>query len=338
MIRASWHRDQNSVVGQLAEWEVWAELVVQSQGRLHVFLPMLDRGIDALIHRLDDGRWIPVQVKGRSALRNGSLQITVHDSSLVDPDAVIVGVALEEDHLGTYLLVVTEREFKRLAVRSQVKGRPVYAAQVSLVPGRKSRWSTHVYRREEVSQALLAGVKPVVSVSMPPRARGAAARSTGFRGEIEVTRRLADVDDLNIYRPFPDLETAEIVVLHEKSRQVLGIQVKTIGIDHRHPSDTIDIDLASFRPSPTTWVVGVAWDRDTKTFRNECLVIPSLEVGRFVPPYRGHLRFPYNPDGPHTWGRLAPYRRPLAELGQLMAAKLVTGGLRGARHPRPIRA
>jgi hypothetical protein len=69
----SWHRDQDSVVGQLAEWEVWVELVVQSHGRLHVFLPLLDRGVDALIHRLDDSLWIPVQVKGRSQLRNGSL-------------------------------------------------------------------------------------------------------------------------------------------------------------------------------------------------------------------------------------------------------------------------
>jgi hypothetical protein len=308
---------------------VWTELVDQSQGRLHVFLPLLDRGVDALIHRLDDGRWIATQVKSRSALRSGSLQITVHDRSLVDPNALIVGVALEGDHLGPYLLVISEREFKRLAVRSHVGGKPVYAAQVSFVAGRKSRWNRHVYPRQQISKALLAGVKPVASVAVPTRIRGAIARSTGFRGEIEVTRRLADVDDLNIYRPFPDLETAEIVLLHERSRQVLGIQVKTIGVDRRHPSDTVDIDLASFRPSPTTWVVGVAWDRDAKTFRNECLVIASLEVGQIIPPYRGHLRFPFNPDG--TWGRLAPYRHPLAELGQLMAAKLAAPAVKSVR-------
>jgi hypothetical protein len=247
----------------------------------------------------------------------------------VDPNALIVGVALEGDHLGAHVLVVTEREFKRLAVRSHVRGKPVHAAQVSFVPGRRSRWASHVYRREQISEALLAGMKAAVSVAMPPRIRGAVARSTGFRGEIEVTRRLADVDDLDIYRAFPDLETAEIVLLHEHSRQVLGIQVKTIGVDRRHPFDTIDIDLASFRPSPTTWVVGVAWDRDAKTFRSECLVIASLEVGQIIPPYRGHLRFPFNPDG--GWGRLAPYRQPLAGLGQLMAAKLATPAVKGIR-------
>jgi hypothetical protein len=323
--QVSWRRDQDSVVGQLAEWEVWVELVVQSRGRLHVFLPLLDRGIDALVHRLDDGRWFPVQVKGRSKLSSGSLKLIVHASSLVDPDALIVGVALEDEHLGPYVLVITERDFKRLAVRSQVHGKALVVAQVSLVPGRKSRWASHVFLREHLAEAVLAGVKPVVSVSLPPRARGAIARATGFRGEVEVTRRLADVDELSMYRACPDLETAEIVVLHEKSRRVLGIQVKTIGVDRKHPQGTIDIDLASFRPSATTWVVGVAWDRDAKRFRDECLVIPSLDVDRIVPPYRGHLRFPYFPDSPLKWGRLTPYRRPLADLGALMAAKLTNG-------------
>jgi hypothetical protein len=140
---------------------------------------------------------------------------------------------------------------------------------------------------------------------------------------VEVTSRLADVDELTIFRAFPDLETAEVVVLHEKSRQVLGIQVKTIGVDRQHREGTIDIDMASFRPSASTWVVGVAWDRDARRFRDECLVIPSLEVDRIVAPYRGHLRFPFFPDSPRKWGRLAPYRRRLATLGDLMATKLV---------------
>ena len=322
MSPASWHRDQDSVVGQLAEWEVWVELVVQSHGRLHVFLPLLDRGVDALIHRLDDGRWIPVQVKGRSQLRNGSLYIVMRASSLIDPDAMVIGVALEEDHLGPSVLVINEREFRRLAIRSTARGKPVLAAQVSFVLGRPSRWSHFVFPKGDVAAALLAGIKPKFKVSPPPRIRGAIARATGFRGEAEVTRRLTDVDELTIYRAFPDLETAEVVVLHEESRRVLGIQVKTIGVDRKHPNGTIDIDLASFRPSESIWVVAVAWDRDAMSFRDECLVIPSLKIGQIVPPYRGHLRFPYYPDSPLKWGRLTPYRRQLAAFGQLIAATL----------------
>lgn len=323
MPRASWHRDQDSVVGQLAEWEVWVELVVLSHGQLHVFLPMLDRGIDALIHRIDDGPWFPVQVKGRSQLRNGSLQIVIPASSLVDPEALILGVALEDDHVGTNVLVISERDFKRLAIRSHARGKPTFAGQVSLVPGRRSRWAPHVFPRGHLANALLAGIEAKVKVSPPARIRGAIARATGFRGEMEVTRRLADVDELTIFRAFPDLETAEVVVLHEKSRHVLGIQVKTVGVDREHPQGTIDVDLASYRPSASTWVIGVAWDRDDRRFRDECLIIPSLELSGIVPTYRGHLRFPYFPDSPRKWGRLTPYRRPLADLGQLMAAEMV---------------
>lgn len=309
-------------MGQLAEWEVWVELVVQSHGRLHVFLPLLDRGVDALIHRLDDSRWIPVQVKGRSQLRNGSLYVVMRASSLIDPDATIIGVALEDDHIGPFVLVISEREFAHLAIRSKARGKPVVAAQVSFVPGRPSRWSRYVFPKGDLAAALLAGIKPTFKGSPPPRIRGAIARATGFRGEEEVTRRLADVDELTIYRAFPDLETAEIVALHERSRRVVGIQVKTIGVDRKHPNATIDIDLASFRPSATTWVVAVAWDRDATRFRDECLVIPSLDIAQIVPPYRGHLRFPYYPDSPLKWGRLTPYRRPLADLGALIATKL----------------
>jgi hypothetical protein len=310
-------------VGQLAEWEVWVELVVQSRGRLHIFLPLLDRGIDALIHRLDDGRWFPVQVKGRSQLRSGALIIVTAASSLVDPNAVIIGISLEDDHVGPYVLVINERDFRRLATRSQVRGKPVVAAQVSLVPGRLSRWSAHVFPRDNLVAALLAGIKPKFKVSSPARIRGAIARATGFKGELEVTRRLADVDALTLYRAFPDVETSEIAALHEISRRVLGIQIKTIGVNRLHPSGTIDFDLASFRPSASTWIVGVAWDRDAKRFRDQCLVIPSLEIGRIIPPYRGHLRFPFFPNSPSKWGRLTPYRRPLADLGELMAEKLI---------------
>jgi len=53
--------------GQAMEFRIWAELIQQSRGRLHVFLPLLDRGLDAVIHRLTDGVYIPVQIKGRAA-------------------------------------------------------------------------------------------------------------------------------------------------------------------------------------------------------------------------------------------------------------------------------
>jgi hypothetical protein len=58
-------RHNNLAPGQALEFEIWSELIKQSQGALHVFLPLLDRGIGAVLHRFTDGRYIPIQVKGR---------------------------------------------------------------------------------------------------------------------------------------------------------------------------------------------------------------------------------------------------------------------------------
>jgi hypothetical protein len=311
------------VVGQLAEWEVWVELVVRSHGRLHVFLPLLDRGVDGLVHRIDDGSWFPVQVKGRSQLRSGALRLTVAATALVDPKAIIVGVFVEDDHLGPRVLVISERDFRRLARRSQNRRGLVFDAQISLVPGKPTRWAPFIFPLDGLADAVLGDVKPRVTAPVARR-RGTIARAVGFRGETEVVRRLADSDELTLFRPFPDLETAEVAALHEKTRGVLGIQVKTIGVDKRHPHNTVDIDLASFRPSPQVWVVVVAWDRDRKAFRDECLVIPSMVAARVIPAYRGHLVFPFAPDsGKPT--RLDPYRRPLTQFGSIVESELNRG-------------
>jgi len=53
----------------------------------------------------------------------------------------------------------------------------------------------------------------------------------GSLGEIEIARLLAESGDLNLFRPFPDLETSELAALHLATRRVLGIQIKTIGVD-----------------------------------------------------------------------------------------------------------
>jgi hypothetical protein len=53
-IDAAWPYGSEDAIGQAGEFLVWANLITQSGGGLHVFLPMLDRGIDAVVHRLKD--------------------------------------------------------------------------------------------------------------------------------------------------------------------------------------------------------------------------------------------------------------------------------------------
>ena len=97
------------------EFRVWTELIQQSQGALHVFLPLLDRGLDAVVHRLTDGEYIPLQVKGRTSAANGFVEIVIPASELIDDRALIIAGLLTAEGLGPKLLVVDEATFKSRA-------------------------------------------------------------------------------------------------------------------------------------------------------------------------------------------------------------------------------
>jgi hypothetical protein len=136
----------------------------------------------------------------------------------------------------------------------------------------------------------------------------------GFLGESEVIRRLAEAGDLNLFRPFPDSETAEIAVLHLTSRRVIGLQVKTVGLDQARDHAAVNVYASSFRPSPTTYFVVLAWLRDQARFHEECLLIPSVELLEFAhDDGYGHITFEFHP-GAATQGRLKPFRRNVADL------------------------
>ena len=141
----------------------------------------------------------------------------------------------------------------------------------------------------------------------------------GSLGEIEIARRLAESGDLNLFRPFPDLETSELAVLHLATRRVLGIQIKTIGVDLAHPAGTVTIHASSFRPSPLTYLAALAWLREEKRFHDECLLIPTEELRAICRPQEseGHLSFDWHPGSTRT-GRVDSYRRRLAGLCALV--------------------
>src|SRR6266550_3004120 len=66
-----WTTNELSASGQVFEFRLWAALTEQSRGQLHVFLPLADRGVDALVHRLTDGAYLELQAKSRSTLMDG---------------------------------------------------------------------------------------------------------------------------------------------------------------------------------------------------------------------------------------------------------------------------
>jgi hypothetical protein len=320
-VSGPWTRDEASASGQVFEFRVWAALTEQSRGSLHLFLPLTDRGVDGLVHRLTGGVYIPVQAKGRSALKDGEVHLVVWADSLAHDDVMIVSGLLVEGGLGPTMLVVPASDFRRLAELSHSDGRAIYSMGFGMHPRSDSRWLPWLVTPDQLAERFgISAVVPAMGLEEVSSEPAPSWRSDlGFLGESEVNRRLAEDGDLNLFRPFPDLETAELGVLHLVSRRVLGIQVKTVGIDKAQPSATVAVRELSFRPAPTTYFVVLAWLREEGRFHEECLVIPSEELtsiaGKDV---YGHLKFEFHP-GSTTHGRVDAFKHPTSNLPAVVA-------------------
>jgi len=307
-----WTRDEASASGQVFEDRVWALLTEQSRGHLHVFRPLLDRGVDALLHRLSDGAYIPVQAKGRSSLDLGEVKLLVAAESVTDDLVVLVGGEIVEGGLGPTMLVVPTPDFRRHALLTTARGVPEYSMSFNINPHAKSRWlpwlisTDHAVERFGVPLGLPALAIPQ---KLPPLRRS----PLGFLGETEVVRRLAEAEHLNLFRPFPDSETVELAVRHLENGRVVGLQIKTVSVDAVRPNRPVDIYTSSFRPAPTTYFTVVAWMPEERRFHDECLVIPSEEVLKVARPAGSHFEFEYQP-GSKKQPRFDKYRRALSDL------------------------
>jgi hypothetical protein len=321
-MKGPWTRNETSASGQVFEFRLWALLTEQSRGQLHVFLPLTDRGIDGLVHRLADGTYFRVQAKSRSTLMDGEVHIVVWAESLLDDQVVIVSGLIVDGGLGPTCLVMPAGDFKRLASSSSDEGRPIYSAEFGMRPRSDSHWLPWLVQTEHLAERFGVAIEAVAEAPNEPRPEWRS--DVGFLGEVEVTRRLAEAGDLNLFRPFPDLETAEVAVLHLATRRVIGLQVKTVDIDRTRAHATVNVRSSSFRPSPTTFFVVLAWLRDESAFHEECLLIPSMELHEFLrDDGHGHLEFVWQP-GSTSRGRLAQYGERVSNLKNLVS-HLVSG-------------
>jgi hypothetical protein len=156
-----------------------------------------------------------------------------------------------------------------------VEGREYLTAAFQLHSGGDSRWAPYLVARDRLAErfgsAALGGAEA-------PAARGVDRGHEGFLGEMEVVRRLAEAESLNLFRPFPDLETVEVLARHVATHRFLGLQVKAVGWDHAHLENRVYVRRSSFRSSPSTYLCVVGWDRDAGLFEDDCLFIPSVEL------------------------------------------------------------
>ncbi len=313
----------SDAIGQTGEFLVWAALIAQSGGRLHVFLPLLDRGIDGLIHRLDDGAYLPVQVKTKTAVSHSEAPIAVYENHLFTPDQLVVGVFLDGDRLGPYALVVDAATLKSKGARIDDRGRTMLIVDMPVAPTPGHKWSEELVPVERIA-ARLGGVTPPAAVA-PPAPQPPPSdedRVFGFIGEQEVCRQLSALQDCGLFRPFPDSEMVEVVARRLASGSTLGIQVKTAQLDEPHALRHVLINRATFVASPSTFVVALAWIVPEHRFHDTCLVIPSADVPSLAATSGPYYQLHFRADGSRESSRLDRYRLPLERLGSELSKLL----------------
>ncbi len=249
------------------------------------------------------------------------MHLVVWADSFKDDKALLVSGLITESGLGPTMLVIPEGDFKRLAETSHHERRPIYSARFGMRPSERSRFFEFLIPTERLVERFgITAPRPAAPIPQPPPSWRS---DLGFLGEAEVIRLLAEGGNLNLFRPFPDLETSELAVLDLITHRVLGLQIKTIGVDTAHPAGTVTIHASSFRPSPATFFVALAWQREEHRFHNECLVIPSAEVISICRPHEseGHLSFDWHP-GSSAETHLDGYRTTMLELGARLDNRL----------------
>jgi hypothetical protein len=68
-----------SLWGRWQSGRVWSRLIATSAGDLHVFLPLEDRGIDGIVHRISTDACAHLQVRGRTVNRYGGFGLEVRE-------------------------------------------------------------------------------------------------------------------------------------------------------------------------------------------------------------------------------------------------------------------
>ena len=313
----SQQRDTSSA-GQALEFEIWSDLIKQSQGALHIFLPLLDRGLDAVLHRTTDGKYVPVQIKGRGQFIEGMVQIVVRSDSLVDDDALLIA-SLTFDVADQLDLVVTERVFKQIAAHDVSQAHDVYSAAFSMHPVH-SHWRPYLVLRAGLAERILEMTGGQATASLKLDHLEPSERHNewlGFVGESEVIRRLADSPRLDLFRPFPDLEMVEVLVRDNISRNFAGLQVKAATVSQPYGEAHFHVRKATLTDNPTTWLVGMAWREETSSFDPECLLVPAVDIPKVATEAGPKWAINFHPSSPERTV-LDPYRRPLAELSQLI--------------------
>jgi len=321
-IDAAWPYGSQDAIGQAAEFLVWSNLITQSGGCLHVFLPMLDRGIDAVVHRIADRAYLAVQVKGKTSLHDAEAPIAVYENHLFTADQLVIGVHLDGDRLGEFALVADAATFKRKATRIEDRGRVLLIADMPIHPIPGHKWSEDLVALDGLAERL-GGAPSSPAAALEAEVISDEDRVVGFWGEQEVCRRLAMLEECGLFRPFPDNETAEILVRRLATGTTLGIQVKTGQLMEPHARHKILVNRSNFVGISTTLLVVLAWVVPERRFHETCLVIPTDVLPSLAASVGRYYELNFRPAGSRESSRLDQYRVPLESLTETFARRLL---------------
>lgn len=323
--RAMSQRRDTGDPAQALEFEIWADLIRQSRGLLHPFLPLLDRGLDAVLHHMTEGRYIPIQVKGRQ-LDKGEVQLQLPADSLVDDHALLI-VAPVVDVSDRIDLVIEEGVFRHLASHSVMDGHQVFTADFTLHP-KHSRWRPYLVPHAKLAERILGTPVARAFTLLDPEVLKPHERHDQwlqFLGESEVIRRLAQSPRLDLFRPFPDLEMVEVLARDNVICAFAGLQVKAATVSATNGEAHINVRKRTFSDAATTWVVALAWLAESASFHEECVLIPAADIPRVTTDQGNEWRITFRPSSPHRTV-LDPYRRRLSDLDRLVLDAFGTAG------------
>jgi hypothetical protein len=139
---------------------------------------------------------------------------------------------------------------------------------------------------------------------------------------MEFIRRAADCERLNVFKAFPDLEPNEYLLYDIASREIAGIQVKSVTFPTGANEAQVSVYRPALRPSPLTWFVIFLEDEGQAAFLLEdegqaaflphCAVVPSEVVAGYLAGggVDGKLAITHG-----LTGRMAEWRVAVADLG-----------------------
>lgn len=271
-------------LGQVIEWQVWSAITGYSPRITHVFLPLDDRGVDGIVRRLDDDAMCAVQVKGRTELFKGELQVVLRDVAIADENLTVVVGLLDPATmaLAPTVYVFDVAAVNALGTHSTNAGHPVVELAIPFPHKPGSRWEGYACPIDELIARLLppAPVGPLAEplAAIPPGPRDL----IGHLAELEVMRLLGEGVELNTFKSFPDIEVAEYLVRHRPSGLIRGIQVKVITLHDERGHGMVNFHRASFRPSPAVDVVVLTYRADLGAFDEHAWRIPAADIPALV--------------------------------------------------------